>query len=69
MNEDFESELYDEGFLDDIESFSDTSLDDEDEDWDDEDEPEYDDADYWDERQAAYDDEWPDPLELPSYGS
>ena len=59
--EDFETDLYDEGFMDDIESFSDADLDDED-DWD---EDEDEDA---EERQAEYDEQWGEPLDWPSYG-
>lgn len=73
MGEGLEDELYEESFaddfMDDIESFSDESfsdLADEDEDFD-----SYEDEDilaYRAGQQAAYNDEWGDSLDLPSYG-
>lgn len=72
MDENFEAELYEEGPL---ESDLDATAE---EDWDDleEDEDDYDPDDYMSEseyreylseRQSAYDDQWGDSLEMPSY--
>lgn len=72
MDEEFEGELYQEPeFMDDIETFTD------DEDF--EDEPEYEDDDnymsedeyreYLAERQSAYDDQWGDAVEFPSFAN
>lgn len=59
-------------FLDDVETYTDDYFDDDDFDDLDEDEPDsyYDSADAlygYPSRQAAYDDEWGDPLDMPSY--
>lgn len=64
MDDDFSAE-----FMDDIETFEDESIFDAD---DSDDERDWEEEAYWAdfqrrERQEAYDDEWPDPLDMPSY--